>query len=268
MGIKAPLIFGDAALAEVVEKASADDDAAYALAMRELSPHEGFEVHEFAGGSSSFVGRSPFTNTHGFGTNPKVHTEAVLKDIESFFAKHSIPSMLSVASTADAPIWRLLGDYRIIATRNVYAYDSSIPFEISSGLDICEVTNKEQLAHWLKAVSDGFAEKELSEPDAISLGQSIKKGNRFFVGYLDGNPVSASCLYVQGDFARLGGMATLPAYRGQGFQTAMVKQRLDLALKLGCNIITSDTQPGNNSQRNLERSGFRLIYVRNILRKD
>tara|TARA_B100000497_G_C7371204_1_gene239126 strand:- start:323 stop:463 length:141 start_codon:yes stop_codon:yes gene_type:complete len=39
------------------------------------------------------------------------------------------------------------------------------------------------------------------------------------------------------------------------------------ALDKGCEYIFSDTQPGNNSQRNLERNGFKLAYARIIFRK-
>lgn len=116
-------------------------------------------------------------------------------------------------------------------------------------------------------MSDGFAGKELNDPDLISLGQSTKKGNNFFIGYVDQVPVSASCLYVHNKFARLGGMTTLSRYQGLGFQSEMIRLRIKMALESKCTHIISDTQPGNQSQSNLEKSGFRIIYTRNILRK-
>lgn len=120
---------------------------------------------------------------------------------------------------------------------------------------------------WLRVVSEGFAGESLDTPDSISLGQSIKKGNRFFIGYLNNEPAAASTLYLNGDVARLGGMGTLFNFRGNGFQNLMIRHRVQLALNEGCKYIFSDTQPGNNSQKNLERNGFKLAYSRIIFRK-
>ena len=133
--------------------------------------------------------------------------------------------------------------------------------------DIRKVDSEALLQTWLKVVSDAFADKELSEPDEISLGQSQKKGNHFYLSYIDEIPCAASSLYLEGEVARLGGMGTLVDYRGKGLQTAMIQTRLKDALESGAKVIFSDTQPGNNSQRNLERCGFKLAYVRVIFRK-
>jgi len=85
-------VFGNLDLARIIEKESADDDAFYALAMKQLHPQQSFEVFEFPGGSSLFVGNSPFTNTHGFGTDKKSHTADLLNKIETFFPLERFPA--------------------------------------------------------------------------------------------------------------------------------------------------------------------------------
>jgi len=62
-------------------------------------------------------------------------------------------------------------------------------------------------------------------------------------------------------------MGTLVDFRNKGLQTAMINFRVNMARDLNCQYIFSDIQPGNNSQRNLEKNGFKLAYVRNIVRK-
>jgi hypothetical protein len=59
---------------------------------------------------------------------------------------------------------------------------------------------------------------------------------------------------------------TLP-FRCMGLQQMLLKHRLDFARAMNCSVIISDTDPGNQSQRNLERSGFNLAYVRGIYRR-
>ena len=86
---------GDLNLAKMIEKEAADDDAAYAVAMKKLFPSERYSVFEFSGGSSLYLGKSPFSTTHGFGTDKKVHNESLLNEIEEFFARHGFPSSLS-----------------------------------------------------------------------------------------------------------------------------------------------------------------------------
>lgn len=262
-------IFGNLELAKVIEREAAVDDAAYVTAMKRLFPQESYSVFEFPGGSSLFVGRSPFTTTHGFGTDKATHHEELLTKIESFYERFDFLSSLSLPSVADNEIWKLMArrGYQIVAFRNVYAYVANGELPASPGMDIREAESEEELRLWLQVVSDGFAGKELTEPDTVSLGQSTKTGNRFFIGFVDGRPAAASALYMRGDFARLGGMGTLVQHRGKGLQQAMIRQRLELAIKSGCKLITSDTTPGNNSQRNLERLGFKLVYVRSIMRK-
>lgn len=257
----------------MIEEACAEDDAAaYLEAMQKFFPNESFEKFEFLGGKSAYLGNSPFTNTHGFGTLPNQHDESLLAEIESFFKKKNCSSILSVASVAPQEVLRLLynREYRITAFRNMYVYSgygNPKSEKEDTSIEIQEASSPSRKKVWLKVVADSFAGKELEQPDPISLGQSVKRGNRFFVAYLNGVPAGASALYVDRRFARLGGMGTLAQFRGHGIQQAMIRHRMNLAFNLGCDLIISDTQPGNRSQRNLERCGFKLAYVRGIYRR-
>lgn len=67
--------------------------------------------------------------------------------------------------------------------------------------------------------------------------------------------------------AQLTGAATAPAYRRRGVQAALLATRLRLASEAGCELAVVTTAPGSNSQKNVQRKGFQLLYTRAILVK-
>ena len=86
-----------------------------------------------------------------------------------------------------------------------------------------------------------------------------------FLGRQDGEPAAAGLYYRHGDFAWIGLGATLPAYRGRGWQPALLQQRLRDAASCGCKLATSETArlPGvvNPSYDNLAAT-LELQYLR------
>ncbi len=95
-----------------------------------------------------------------------------------------------------------------------------------------------------------------------------RAGWTHYLGFDGDTPVSTASLYVTGDAAWLGNAATLEEYRGRGWQTAMLAQRLADARDAGCRWAVSETgeeteeDPVNPSYRNMVRAGFRLAYAR------
>jgi len=77
----------------------------------------------------------------------------------------------------------------------------------------------------------------------------------------------ASMRLAQGGVAQLTGAATAPAHRRRGVQTALLSVRLADAVTAGCDLAVVTTQPGSTSQRNVQRSGFDLLYTRAVLVK-
>ncbi len=83
-----------------------------------------------------------------------------------------------------------------------------------------------------------------------------------FVAELDGIPVATGVLLLSNGIALLAGAATVPEYRRQGAQLALLEARLRLAASKGCDIAMMCAAPGSASQRNAERHGFRIAYTR------
>jgi hypothetical protein len=68
--------------------------------------------------------------------------------------------------------------------------------------------------------------------------------------------------------ALLAGACTIPQWRKQGAQLALLQHRLHVAAEHGCDIAMVATLPGSASQRNAERRGFRVAYTRTKWRRD
>ncbi len=83
----------------------------------------------------------------------------------------------------------------------------------------------------------------------------------------EGEPGSASVLYVTEGVAQLFVATTMPAYRGQGAQQALIQRRLADGQAAGCDLATSQTVTDNASPRNMARHGFNQLHQRWIYGK-
>ncbi|ULH18175.1 GNAT family N-acetyltransferase (plasmid) [Deinococcus sp. KNUC1210] len=78
---------------------------------------------------------------------------------------------------------------------------------------------------------------------------------------LDGEFVAAAQMMFAGRLVHVSGAATLPTFRGQGAQGALLQRRLEDAVKNGCDVATVEVSVSNGaSLRNVERVGFRRQY--------
>ena len=48
-------------------------------------------------------------------------------------------------------------------------------------------------------------------------------------------------------------------------QSALLRERLAIAVHRGCDLAVVTTQPGSKSQQNVQRQGFDLLYTRAVL---
>jgi hypothetical protein len=84
-----------------------------------------------------------------------------------------------------------------------------------------------------------------------------------FLAEKQGEAIAAAALYVFEGVALLAGACTVPEWRRQGAQLALLEHRLRYGAEQGCDIgMVVAQQPGSASQRNAERQGFRLAYTR------
>jgi len=93
-------------------------------------------------------------------------------------------------------------------------------------------------------------------------------GWRLYVATVDGEPagVAALALDAEPGVAYLSNAATVPARRGRGVQTALLRRRMADALEGGCELVVSLCAFGSVSQHNMERCGLRLAYLKAVWR--
>jgi hypothetical protein len=88
----------------------------------------------------------------------------------------------------------------------------------------------------------------------------------YLVDY-DGEPGSASVLYVTEGVAQLFVATTIPTFRGRGGQRSLIQRRLADGQAAGCDLATSQTVVDNASPRNMARQGFTDLHLRWIYGK-
>lgn len=88
-----------------------------------------------------------------------------------------------------------------------------------------------------------------------------------YVAHDDERLAGVGLLFIDENRAYLSGATTLPAFRRRGAQAALMARRLEHALDVGCDTISTETGepvPGDpqHSYRNMQKAGFRAAYVR------
>jgi ribosomal protein S18 acetylase RimI-like enzyme len=92
------------------------------------------------------------------------------------------------------------------------------------------------------------------------------EGWRLYLARLDGAPAGAALLSIDDELGYLANASTLPEFRRQGVQSALIAARIADAAAAGCDVICSQAEFGSASQRNLERAGLRVAYTKAVWR--
>ncbi len=92
------------------------------------------------------------------------------------------------------------------------------------------------------------------------------EGWRLFMARIDGEPAGAALLVLDDDIGYLANASTLPEFRTRGVQTALIAARIAAAADAGCELVSSQTEFGSPSQRNLERAGLVIAFTKAVWR--
>jgi len=259
----------DQALAARLERAEARANVASIEARAAIDPNVGATWVEVDGTFALFDGpRSPLTQTFGLGMTA-APTPTALDAIESFFSSRHADTMHETCPLADPGLLRLLPDrgYRPIeqstvlyqplnaATHHVAEQDSHIRVRASCAPD----------AHlWASIASRGWGDTPELAQIVLDFGPiyGSAAGMISFIAEWNGEPAAAAALSVRDDVALLAGASTIPAFRGRGLQTALLRARLAHGVRLGCDLAMMVAAPGSGSQRNAERRGLRIAFTR------
>ena len=81
---------------------------------------------------------------------------------------------------------------------------------------------------------------------------------RCYVAEVAGAPAALGVLHVADGVGSMANALTIPAMRGRGCQTALLRRRIRDAALAGCDLLASQCMPGTPSQRNQLRAGLRI----------
>jgi hypothetical protein len=283
----------DLALARRLERAEARGNAEFVEARARAFPEIGAQWIEVAGAYAMYDGAgSPCTQTFGLGMFDPV-SSAELDKLEKFFLDRGAEVFHEVCPLADASLVTLLNErgyqpmefssvlYRPIQAEPVRRTSKADADGLGSpshqsdtdGLggpsygDSITVRlierGEEQL--WAQVAARGWGDESPELTDyLLTLGKvtAHRRNTASFLAEKEGQTIAAAALCLFDGVALLAGACTVPEWRKQGAQRALLNHRLRYGTEHGCDIAMVVAQPGSASQRNAERQGFRIAYTR------
>lgn len=260
------MIFADRALAKRLEGLTAREMWHFARAAHEVRPETEACAIDVAGGVAAFVGPgSPVNQAFGLGFCGEV-TEEDIALVERFYSWRGARAKVGVCPLADPTLLLSLGargwmpdEFEHVLARELER-DEEWPH---SDVEVRECTADERDL-WARAVSVGFAAPALPTQAELDLGQVVaaREDAILYLAWIDGEPAGTAELVIEDGVGWLSADTTLPPFRRRGVQTALQVERLKRAAEADCELAVTEARPGSDSQRNMERRGFRIVYTR------
>jgi GNAT superfamily N-acetyltransferase len=265
------MFFVDLDLARRLEMAQAWRGVHYANAQLALRPETYSTVEAVAGGFAIYAGEgSPLNKAVGLGMYRPV-TQADLEHVERFYRSRNAAPRVSVCPLAEVSLVDLLNanGYRLESFYSVLfrlLTGDDEPMSFPPGIHITQAKPKDAEL-WIRTTGQGFTGQEIPpQEDIVILSPNFYAANATCLfAWIDGQPAGGGGMYIHEGVAEFGGASTRPAFRKRGVQTALLHARMDAARKAGCDLALVVTPPGEKSQRNVERVGFRLAYTKVVV---
>jgi GNAT superfamily N-acetyltransferase len=259
-----PALSIDLTVARRLELAHAQRSVHYAEAYHALHPQDALRIEAVAGGYAIYC-QCVAAGALAMGLHGPV-SEAEFAQAEEVLRAAEAPADISLCPLADPSLSALLhrAGYGVRAFRSFLALPLTgyQPVGRVPGVEVTPAA-PEQAELWIAMVAEGFADAPEPGREMLELlapNFSAAHGQPFFA-WIDGEPAGGGAIYVHGAVAELGSDSTRPAYRRRGVHRALVQARLVAAREMGCDLALAVTEPGSDSQRNVERLGFRLAYT-------
>lgn len=250
--------------------------AAYGRLHSEASP----AVLPVGGGFAVYVGPgSPVSGACGLGLDGPV-SSADMQTFEDFFLSRQEAPRLHLCPLADESLlarvrergYRLDGFFSVLA---LHVAENFTPDPPPPGMTVLRAA-PDEAGLWLRVSAQGFEESE--EPpsevyDILGPNFSAEESAPFIAWIDEGGgmrqPAGCGGMYLapQVKTFELGGASTRVVYRRRGVQRALIDARLAEGARRGCDLAMVLTEPGSNSQGNLQRAGFSLAYTKPVMVK-
>ncbi len=259
--------FVDKAFARRLESCEEMPQVMYARIFKKTRPEVGAAEEEISGGHMVFAGLgSPIGRATGAGLDQPLTKEDVDR-IEGFYKRCKAPSQVDLTPLHGPEVFEMFKErgYAIAELNNVLYRKLDPGEKFPPPPKDCEIrrSHPEEADITGQIVETAFFPDGAPEAFRGLIDPLYQMENALaFVAAMDDKPVACGTGLVISEhkvFA-LCGAGTLAEHRGRGLQTALLRARMDAAVKAGCEYAVVVTQGGTTSQRNAERLGFRVAY--------
>ncbi len=263
----ADTLFCDKALAQRLEAAEAATTQAYVTAAAALQPESGCTSQPIGDGMAFFAGaRSPINRVMALGMGAPVEQE-MLDRCGQFYAERGELARVDLCPLAHSSLLQTLlqNRYTVMQFKHVLvrplatwpAFDPS-----AAGVDVAPI-HDEEAEVWAQTVAGAFQGGVADAANlAIALPSAHKADTRCFLAHIAGAPAGGGALAIHEGVAICYSAGVRPEMRRLGVQRALLHARLCYAKDQGCDLAMVQTTPGSDSQRNIERFGFRIAYTK------
>jgi len=262
----------DQAFAQRIEGQQAKDDVALAIALTGFPAGAQTQHRALMGGQAVCTGRDfPINRGIGMGLAGAV-SATELDQLEAFFAQADLPAAVELCPLADASLVAGLEErgYTLYRFYNTYIRPLTPGALWSPPTDITvRIATASEQEQWVWAVT-GYTDPGTEAADPLlTLAKATFQRPTItcFLATIQGQIAGGGALSLGEDVAALSFMGTRLEFRGRGVQAALLGARLAHAAAAGCAFVTCTTNPGSQSQRNVQRQGFQLAYTKAFLRR-
>lgn len=269
------MLFADQALGQRVEQHEAANALGTVQTLARLWPETRACAIPVGAGVAVFTGKQGYLNRAlGVGLDGPID-EALLDEVEAFYQELEMPAQFEVSSLADPSLVSALGvrGYRLTRffhklIRPLTPEDAIL--ETPFGVQILPVAPGSPEAEiWVETVARGFAADESQPLDELSLRWTRLALHlphvQLFLALVGEEPAGGGAMVLHAGMASLFSTSTRAALRRRGVQRALLHARISVAAAAGGEAVHVMTLPGNTSQHNVERVGFRLAYSKAVL---
>jgi GNAT superfamily N-acetyltransferase len=263
------MIHADAALARRLEGLIRAEFLRLAAIAPTVLPGVPVECIQVGSGAALWLGEgSPVNLAVGLGMAGPVE-EAELERVEAFYHDRGSEAVISVCPLAHPSLLEGLGrrgwrasdfEHVLVLELGGYRYGRDVPLSADVEVRVCASEEREL---WGRLAAQGFSAGDPPERRHKEFGaiMAAREDAILVLAWAEGVPAGTGALTVAGGVGWLFGDSTLPHYRKRGIQQAVQRHRLLLAQAAGCELAVTEAAPGGASQRNMERTGFRVAYT-------
>lgn len=256
-------------LAETIEQSEVDALHSRLTAIKEIDGNPmGVEIQRFGNATAFLVENIPgpsFNTVKGL----KDGDEKFVDNILDFYNSREIPVRFELTPAHASPdlltYLNKAGFYQTDFHTTLYASLSQDLGPIDPKISIQKL-NKNEFGIFAEIYAKGFQMPAFLQ-SGIAQNNEILYDNEnwhFYLARVDNEAAGIGVLFIKDGIASLAAAATVPDFRSKGIQTALIKERINQAKMLNCELVVGQAKFGSVSQNNMERLGLKIAYTKAI----